>query len=257
MRTQFRKITAIIFVLLGVYSTSSNAANVGLQLSLLVDVSGSVDNTEYNLQMDGYGAAFKDTDVINAILGSTGGSIAVNMVQWSSGSQQVESIGWTEINSAATSMAFGVALESAARAFSSLTAVQSALRFGTDLFAGNGFTSDRSVIDISGDGTSNSGIGGAQGRDYALANGIDTINGIVIGGDSSVADYYINNVIGGTDGFLVEAATFGDFGDAIKAKLIREISVSPVPVPAAVWLFGTGLIGLLRFTRKQNGGVAQ
>ncbi|MBT3045552.1 MAG: PEP-CTERM sorting domain-containing protein [Candidatus Thiodiazotropha sp.] len=31
-----------------------------------------------------------------------------------------------------------------------------------------------------------------------------------------------------------------------------KISPSPVPVPAAVWLFGTGLLGLLGFNRRKN-----
>jgi predicted extracellular nuclease len=32
-----------------------------------------------------------------------------------------------------------------------------------------------------------------------------------------------------------------------------SVSVSPVPVPAAVWLFGTGLVGLIGMARRQSG----
>ncbi|HFD10918.1 MAG TPA: hypothetical protein ENJ32_00380 [Crenotrichaceae bacterium] len=35
-----------------------------------------------------------------------------------------------------------------------------------------------------------------------------------------------------------------------KQFYISNLDVAPVPVPAAVWLFGTGLLGLVRFTRK-------
>src|SRR4051794_19231929 len=65
------------------FSTPSQAVPVGLELSLLVDVSGSVDNSEYNLQKQGYVNAFSDPGLVSAILASTGGSIAVNFVQWS------------------------------------------------------------------------------------------------------------------------------------------------------------------------------
>lgn len=262
MKKQFRIIATSLVVILGVCSTSLKAATVDLQLSLLVDVSGSVDSNEYSLQMSGYGDAFKDSAVIDAILGNNGiGSIAVNLVQWAGVNSQAEVIGWTQIDSAASSMAFGSLLESANRSFSGQTAPQSALMFGTDLFASNGFTSNRSVIDVSGDGRRNSGLGGATGRDYALANRIDTINGLVIGGSQSVADYYTDNVIGGTDSFLALASNFSDFSGAVKTKLLREIGTpnptdpttpSAVPLPAAVWLFVSGLIGLLPLVRKQG-----
>ncbi len=153
MKKQYRIIAASMVVMLGVFSTSLKAATVDLQLSLLVDVSGSVSSSEYDLQMDGYGAAFKDSAVIDAILGNNGvGSIAINLVQWSSSRSQAEVIGWTQIDSAASSMAFGSLLENAGRAFRGGTNPQPALQYGTDLFATNGFTSNRSVIDVSGDG---------------------------------------------------------------------------------------------------------
>ncbi len=45
-------------------ATAGNAATiVGLELALLVDVSGSVDSTEYNLQKGGYINAFQNPTV--------------------------------------------------------------------------------------------------------------------------------------------------------------------------------------------------
>ncbi len=37
-----------------------------------------------------------------------------------------------------------------------------------------------------------------------------------------------------------------------KSSIIPLVSFSPVPVPAAVWLFGTALVGLFGFTRKKK-----
>jgi hypothetical protein len=36
--------------------------------------------------------------------------------------------------------------------------------------------------------------------------------------------------------------------------ILTNINVAPVPIPAAVWLFGTGLLGLLGIRRKIKKG---
>jgi hypothetical protein len=55
---------------------------------VLVDVSGSVDANEYNLQKTCYVNAFNSATVQNAILGSEGGAIAVTYIEWSGPTQQ-------------------------------------------------------------------------------------------------------------------------------------------------------------------------
>ena len=82
------------------------------------------------------------------------------------------------------------------------------MQWGTDRFANNGFNGTRSVIDVSGDGIRNNGLASPLGRDYALNNDIDTINGIVIGGSSGVFSYYVNSVIGGTNAFAMQVNIF-------------------------------------------------
>ena len=58
---------------------------VDLELVLAVDISLSVNQPEYNLQISGIAEAFRDPDVINAILSHDG--IAVSIVQWSNHKQ--------------------------------------------------------------------------------------------------------------------------------------------------------------------------
>ncbi len=60
---------------------SSNV--VDLELVLAVDVSGSVDNAEFDLQVDGYMDAFRSAEVQNAIKNMPNG-IAVTMLFWTS-----------------------------------------------------------------------------------------------------------------------------------------------------------------------------
>jgi|SRR3990172_4094074 len=198
---------------------------VDLELQLLMDVSGSVNGTEFILQRTGYSDAFRDPDTLSRILGCGEGSIAVQLIYWSSSDEQAIAVDWTEINDATTADAFADAIDAAARPFAGATAPGSAINFGYPLIFSNAFTSPRQVIDVSGDGAENDGADTSTARDAALAAGVDVINGIVIdpAGEPGLVAFYTTEVIGGTGSFVDVADTFADFGQAIKDKLGREI----------------------------------
>ena len=99
--------------------------------------------------------------------------------------------------------------------------------------------SGRRTIDVSGDGTNNSGRDVALARDEAVTQGV-TINGLVILSErpmawnpehtnppGGLANYYRDNVIGGSGAFVVVAEDFSSFGQAIIKKLIAEIAELP------------------------------
>jgi len=223
---------------------------VDVELQLLVDVSGSVDNTEFALQRDGYVNAFQSQTIKDAITGGAIGKIAVQLIYWSSDGEQAIGVDWTEIASDADSDNFASAVSSAARPSFGLTAPGSAIAFGEPLFSGNGFDGTSQVMDVSGDGVENDGLDTATARDDALAAGIDRINGLAIGGNATVEAFYQNEVVGGTNSFFVAASSFQDFGDAIERKLEREIT--PVPVPPTLLLMAVGAIGLGVMARRRK-----
>ncbi len=201
---------------------------VDLQLVLAVDASGSVDQRRFNLQKQGYVAAFRNPKVLNAILSGAYQSIAVSMFQWTGPLLQSEVIPWMVIRDAASAQAVSQAIDAVPRRiFGGGTSISGAIDFGVTRFARGEVQSDRKVIDISGDGANNGGRSASRARDDAVSLGI-TINGLpILSIEPWLEEHYRDEVIGGPGAFLVSARDFESFGDAIVKKLIAEIADIP------------------------------
>jgi hypothetical protein len=206
---------------------------VDLELVLAVDCSGSIDDDEFALQIRGYAAAFSHPGVIAAIRSGEVGAIAVTYVQWSGPYLQRQAIGWTYIDNADSAETFAGLIGGVPRFLNrGGTSISGAIDNVRPLFENNGFEGRRRVIDISGDGTNNSGRLVQYARDDAVADGI-TINGLAILNEVGGLDrYFEENVIGGPGAFVMAAADFDDFAFAIRNKLIREIAGVPLEIAA-------------------------
>ena len=86
---------------------------VDLELVLAVDISLSMDEDEQRLQRDGYIAAFRNPEIIEAIKFGSNGRIAVTYVEWAGESFQQIVIPWTLIDGADTALTFADKLAAA------------------------------------------------------------------------------------------------------------------------------------------------
>jgi hypothetical protein len=198
---------------------------VDLELVLAVDASGSVSQRRFDLQRDGYAAAFRDAQVLRAILSGLSQSIAVTMFQWTGPRLQAHVVPWMVVKDDASAKALADAIAgSQRRIFGGGTSISGAMDFAMTLFPTSGVTAARRVIDISGDGANNNGRSIEAARQDVLKAGV-TINGLpILSVEPDLDDYFERYVIGGDGAFMVPAKNYESFGDAIVKKLIAEIA---------------------------------
>ena len=234
-------LTAVV-VLIGPAAPAARAAEeVDLLLVLSSDVSRSIDAPKFKLQRDGYAAAIVNPRVLAAIRSGSLGKIAVTLVEWSGIGAQKIVIDWSIIRDEATAKDFSAQIVEAPRAFADRTSISGGIDFAMAQLARAPFQSNRRTIDVSGDGTNNSGRDVTFARDEAVAKGV-TINGLVILSERPLAwnadhtnppggleKYYRDNVVGGPGAFVLVAESFESFGQAIINKLIAEIAARTYP----------------------------
>ncbi len=242
MRINYLKVATAV-ILLSTSSAAYSVTQVDIELQLLVDISGSINTQEYDLQLQGYQAAFESNNVQNAIINGSEGQIAVQLIMWSGPNQQSVMIDWTLVDSEGSADTLAASIGAIARPFSGWTAIGEAVEYAYPLFENNGFEGFEQIIDISGDGTNNSGVSPSVATDNAIDAGVDTINGIVITTNQNVVDQYLDDVIAGESPFLLAPGNFDDFQTAIENKIVAEIEGSQptgavsVPEPGTIGLF--------------------
>jgi hypothetical protein len=208
-----------------VWSPGARAAGepVDLVLVLAVDVSGSITDERFRIQMRGYADAFQAPEVIAAIQSGPAQAISVALVEWAGPAHQSQVLEWTRLDGEASVRRFAGALNETPRAFASQTAIGSAIEFCTRLLD-KVHPGTRRVIDVSGDGSNNTGPEPDGARDSAVAQGI-IINGLPIeGSEDDVAAYYREHVIGGHGSFVVAVRDIAGFTRALIQKLVLEIA---------------------------------
>jgi hypothetical protein len=234
-------VLTLLLIGAALFPSAARAIDVDLLLVLAADVSRSIDAAKFQLQRDGYAAAVADPRVLETIRAGRNGRIGLTFMEWSGIGAQRVVIDWMLISDAVSAKDFGDRLLESPRSFADRTSISGAIEFAMAQLGRAPFAARRQAIDVSGDGTNNSGRDVAELRDQAVAKGI-TINGLAILSETPLPwnpehtnppggldHYYRTNVIGGPGAFVMVAKNFDSFGEAIISKLIAEVAQAREP----------------------------
>jgi hypothetical protein len=200
-------------------------ATVDVALILAIDASGSVSDDRFELEKQGFAAAFRNQKVLDAIRAGDHRAIAILMLQWTGPAQQEVMVPWIYVNDEFSAGRAAAAIEAAPRRLmGGGTSISGAIDYSVMALATSPYRATRRVIDVSGDGANNIGRPAEQARDEAVRQGI-RINGLpILTVEPDLDQYYRKNVIGGPGSFAIVAKNYDQYSDAILRKLVTEIS---------------------------------
>ncbi len=229
------------------FANAVGGEEVDTALIVAIDVSNSVDEQRYKLQMEGIAQALEDPGVIQAIVGGAKGGILFSLVTWSD--QPTIGLPWTHIASEADAKAAARKVRGLKRRGGEFTCMSRMMRVVSDKIVPQiPAKAAKVVLDISGDGQDNcnSSEPVQKVRDELVSYGV-TVNGLpildaegpemVTPGAPSTQSYlpthqnvnplekwFTENVKGGPGSFVLPANGYADFGRAIRQKFVLEVS---------------------------------
>ena len=233
--------TAALGVALTAASFGAQALPIGL--ALVIDESGSIGQTNYNTQIDGYVAALNNVLPID-------GSVAVSVTTFDASSALVTAMTLIDSQAALDSLTADIfALKAAYNG--GATCVSCGIATAVADMDSFGYGNlEKAVIDVSTDGAWNRGVnpdGPASDWVNDLANLNPALEGNVnclgVGGSADCS------FIAGPNSFSVSADTFADIQRVLENKIRRE--TGQIPVPATLALFGLGLL-VMGVARKRR-----
>jgi hypothetical protein len=255
----FARLVVMLLALWPQISRAADAPAADVALVLAVDVSESVDDARYRLQMDGIAQALEDPAVIATITSGPTGRILLAMVVWADHAETA--IPWTLVASKADALALAENIRTLKRYGGEFTCLSRMLgTIGDTVLATLPAAVSRVVIDVSGDGIDNCSPDATTraNRDLLVKRGV-TINGLpiiehpgeIVGSGAYRAPgealenlrplesreqltldaWYRDTVMGGELAFILAANGYGDFARAMRQKFVTEISANPTRDP--------------------------
>ena len=230
LRFRLLRIFVSLIFLCALTGRSAQAADVDLEIVLAVDASGSVSPAEFELQMGGIAAAFRDPSIQQAIASGPRGKVAVALLIWSDAALRKYQSGWHVLAAPGDAGRFADVVDGFRERSAGGTSIGDAVGHAIGMIDSNGISAQRRVIDVSGDGVETTpwfapAMELPEARELATSKNI-TINGLAIINDIPFLDrWYQANVATGPGSFVITAQDYDDFKRAIREKLWREFVV--------------------------------
>jgi hypothetical protein len=203
------------------------AACADTALVLSIDGSGSIDDADYALQMQGYATAFRSDEVQFAL--RMAGVVDIAVVLWGDGDMSAQILPFQRIVDATGAERLAVEMEGLTREVTGNTGLARGLQIALDLLAEPGVCARRKIVDVSGDGRQKhmrmrhpvATLDDLRKRAEAMEV---TVNALAIEtDDDGLAEYFESRVMVGEMAFVIPIRSMRDFGDAIIEKLQREL----------------------------------
>jgi hypothetical protein len=211
------------------------AAEIATDANIItaVDISESIDSWAAAIEIDGMAQAIQAPEILQAIRNGPHGRIGFAIFAWRDGAYP-ELVSWSVIASGADARAVARRLAAGFQAFLAaegpqpapephMTDLSGAIDHAAVLLLTAPFAAGRSVLNVIGNGWDNVGEGPQRARDRIVAQGV-TVNGVVLGYDPGLLDYYRNTVIGGPGAFLLSAGSAGAMSDVLARKFLYDVA---------------------------------
>jgi hypothetical protein len=201
-----------------------------------LDFSHSVGLDEHWLVQEGLGRALLSPEFLHAVRSGYHGRIGFAMFGWHTTTLPL--VPWMLIGSAGdaelaaqrlrTALTEQIATEATRRRverrFGRPTDLSHALSSASAMLLTAPFRSKSSVINIVGNGPDNVNEDVQAARKVALGLGF-TINGVVLGHDPDVIDYFRQNVVGGPGSFVAHVPSPEVMAEVLRRKFINDIVI--------------------------------
>jgi hypothetical protein len=226
----FYKVFAVVTAIVLLHTIiKARAADKGVDLVLLLalDVSASVDESEYELVRNGLANALALPETADLVAAGKHGAIGVAVMQWSGFQEQTVKINWIRLTSRRDFVQLANRIRRMSRRYKGgATDIGGAIKKSRELIIAAPFVASRKVIDLAADGTNNVNISPEFERDKTVSSGI-TINGLAVVGEAFVlVEYFERFIIGGNGAFVEKARDYDSFETAMRRKLLREIDAT-------------------------------
>lgn len=227
---------AVALLCAGAIADASPAVNLGL----VIDSSGSIGTSNFNIVKSGYASALASLP--------TDGSVAIAVDDFSSNGQSTIFPDLVISNTA--DLASLINFVNGMPYYGGLTALSDAiLNTGSSMFGAN-VGAAKSIIDVSTDGGDNDSTFSLGTHAASLAAigsyGINEVNCLGIG---TYADCSLQ---AGTGSFSYPNVSYADFPTILATKIKREVYGVPEPGPLPLFAVGLAAVGLLASRRRRS-----
>lgn len=202
-----------------------------------LDLSGSIDARDAQIQADGIAMAIRSPEIITAIQSGRYGRIGFSVFIWADGNYPVL-VSWRLIGSPQEALSASEEIADRLRAIlgsdvlvklGALTDLSGAIDYGGEMLRTAPFATNHRIVNIIGNGIDNVAEGASTARDRLVAQGV-TINGVTLGYDRSIYEYFRREVIGGPKAFVLTAHDPNNLVDVLARKFVTEIVFNVDPI---------------------------